>query len=91
LTDLFRDKFPSGVIALGSILDGKPLIIAAVTNDLVNRGLHAGNLVREIAKIVDGGGGGKPDLAQAGGKDPTKLPEAMDHVLSYIKTNLKEQ
>lgn len=91
LTDLFRETFPSGVVALGSILDGKPLIIAAVTNDLVKKGLHAGNLVREIARFVDGGGGGKPDLAQAGGKDPTKLPEAMDHVVSYIKTNLKEQ
>jgi alanyl-tRNA synthetase len=91
LTDLFREKYPSGVVALASILDGKPLIIAAVTNDLVQKGLHAGNLVREIARFVDGGGGGKPDLAQAGGKDPTKLPEAMEHVVSYIKTNLKEQ
>jgi alanyl-tRNA synthetase len=91
LTDLFREKFPSGVVALGSVLDGKPLIIAAVTNDLVKKGLHAGNLVREIERFVDGSGGGKPDLAQAGGKDPTKLPEAMDHVISYIKANLKEQ
>jgi len=91
LTDLFREKFPSGAIALGSILDGKPLVIVAVTNDLVKRGLHAGNLVREIATYVDGGGGGKPDLAQAGGKDPSKLPEAMDHLITYIKANLKDQ
>jgi len=89
LADLFRQKYDSGLVALGSIIDSKPIIITAVSPDLIQRGLHAGNLVRELAKVVDGGGGGKPDMAQAGGKDPARLSEAMDQVCGYIKANLK--
>ncbi len=88
LTDQFKQKYSTGVVALGTVSDGKPLLITAVTDDLIKRGLHAGNLVREMAKLVDGGGGGKPDLAQAGGKDPSHLQDAMDHVMAYIKANL---
>ena len=90
LTDLFKQKYSTGVIALGTITDGKPLLIAAVTDDLIKRGLHSGNLIREMAKLVDGGGGGKPDLAQAGGKDPSTLPQAMAQVMAYVKHNLTE-
>jgi len=89
LTDRFRQKNKTGVVVLGSVIDDKPLLIAAVTQDLIARGLHAGNMVREIAKVIEGGGGGKPDLAQAGGNNPTKLSEALDQVRQYIKTNLK--
>lgn len=89
LTDRFRQKYKSGIVVLGSVINSKPLLIAAVTPDLISRGLHAGNMVREIAKIIEGGGGGKPDLAQAGGNNPTKLSEALDQVRPYIKNSFK--
>jgi alanyl-tRNA synthetase len=77
------------VALLASDLDGKPVLLAAVTDDLVKRGLHAGNLVKQVAQVVGGGGGGRPTLAQAGGKDASKLTEALDQVPVYIKSNLK--
>lgn len=89
MADKFRQKFPSGVALLASDLDGKPVLLAAVTDDLVTRGLHAGNLVKQVAQVVGGGGGGRPTLAQAGGKDTSKLSEALDQVPIYIKANLK--
>ena len=89
MADKFRQKYPSGVALLASDLDGKPVLLAAVTDDLVKRGLHAGNLVKQVSQVVGGGGGGRPTLAQAGGKDASKLAEALDQVPVYIKTNLK--
>ncbi|MGI6250036.1 MAG: alanine--tRNA ligase [Anaerolineaceae bacterium] len=89
LTDEFRQKYQSGIVVLGSQKDGKPSLIAAVTPDLIERGLKAGDLIRRIAAIIGGGGGGKPDLAQAGGKDATKLSEALDQVPQYIRETLK--
>jgi alanyl-tRNA synthetase len=89
MTDHFRAKYPSGVVALASNVDDKPVIIAAVTEDLVKRGLNAGELVREIALVVGGGGGGRPTLAQAGGKDASKLSDALLKVVPYVKTKLK--
>ena len=53
-------------------------LMVAVTGDLSKKGLHAGNIVKAAAAVVGGGGGGRPDLAQAGGKDPAKLPQALD-------------
>ncbi len=89
MADKFRQKYPSGVALLASDLDGKPILLAVVTDDLVKRGLHAGNLVKQVAQVVGGGGGGRPTLAQAGGKDASKLAVALDQVPVYIKTNLK--
>ena len=89
MADKFRQKYSSGVALLASDLDGKPVLLAAVTDDLVKRGLHAGNLVKQVAQVVGGGGGGRPTLAQAGGKDAAKLTEALDQVPVYIKANLK--
>lgn len=65
------------------------MIIAAVTPDLIQRGLKAGDLVRRAAAVVGGGGGGKPDLAQAGGKDPTQIANALDQVIAYMTEILK--
>ncbi len=89
MTDWFRDKLGSSVVAVGAIIDDKPLIVAAVTPDLVGRGLHAGNLVRDAAKIMGGGGGGKPNLAQAGGKESARLPAALASVPDWVRANLK--
>jgi alanyl-tRNA synthetase len=77
MTDWFRDRLGSGVVVLGTVLGGRPALVAAVTPDLVERGVDAGKLVREMARIVGGGGGGKPTLAQAGGRDPSRLEEAL--------------
>ena len=89
MTDWFRDKLGSSVVAVGSVVDEKPMIVAAVTEDLVRRGLHAGNLVRDAAKIMGGGGGGKPTMAQAGGKEAGKLAEALASVVNWVKGTLK--
>lgn len=89
MTDWFRDKLGSSVVAVGAVIDDKPLIVAAVTEDLVQRGMHAGNLVRDAAKLMGGGGGGRPTLAQAGGRDSAKLEEALQSIAKWVKTNLK--
>ncbi len=83
--DRLRDKLQSGVILLGTVKDGKALLAAAVTRDLTEKGFHAGRLVGEIAKLTGGGGGGRPDLAQAGGKDPDKLSHALSQVLVMVE------
>jgi alanyl-tRNA synthetase len=75
--DRLRQKAASSVVVLGWADDGKVQLIAAVTDDLVKKGLHAGKLVGQVAKVVGGGGGGKPTMAQAGGKEPAKLAEAL--------------
>jgi len=85
--DWLRDKLGSGVIVLGAMLNDKPQILAVVTPDLVKQGYHAGNLVKALAQVVGGGGGGRPDMAQAGGRDASKLDEA----LAQVGTLLKEQ
>jgi alanyl-tRNA synthetase len=72
-------------VLVGSEADGKVNLIAGMTADLVKKGLHAGQWLKEIAPIVGGGGGGKADLAQAGGKDPSRLPEAMSKAVDVMK------
>ena len=66
------------MVVIGWAEDSKVQLIAAVTDDLVKKGLHAGKLVGQVAKVVGGGGGGKPTMAQAGGKEPAKLSEALE-------------
>ena len=72
-----KPKLASGVVVLGGVADGKVSLICLVTPDLVKEGKNAGKIVGALAKICGGGGGGKPDLAQAGGKQPEKLAEAL--------------
>jgi alanyl-tRNA synthetase len=83
LVDSLRQKLGSGVIVLGTTDDGKVALLAGVTKDLIPR-LHAGKIVQAIAKEVGGSGGGRPDLAEAGGKDTTGLNTALGHVYSLI-------
>ena len=84
MTDRFRQAYPSGVCVVGSVYGGKPVIIAAVSDDLVKQGIHAGNLVKQVAAVVGGSGGGRPNLAQAGGKDPDKLADALALVATLL-------
>jgi alanyl-tRNA synthetase len=83
--DWLRDKVGSGVVVLGTTLNEKPQLLAIVTNDLLSKGYHAGNLVKGLAPIVGGGGGGRPDMAQAGGRDVSKLDEALGQVGALLK------
>jgi len=85
LADALRDKIGSSVIVLGTISDDRPYFVVSVTPDLTARGYHAGNIIRQVAQVTGGGGGGKPNLAQGGGKDPTKLDEALGVVAGLIK------
>ncbi|HAF17112.1 MAG TPA: alanine--tRNA ligase, partial [Peptococcaceae bacterium] len=86
LGDLLKDRLGSGVTILGSPLDNKVGLVCFVSKDLVkSRGLHAGKLLRDIAPIVDGGGGGKPEMAQAGGKNPAKLDAALKKGLEIVR------
>ncbi len=77
MADFIRDKLKSVILVLGTVSEGRPIFLAAVTPDLVSRGYDAGKIVGEVAKVVGGGGGGKPNLAQAGGKHKEKLDEAL--------------
>ncbi|MDH5508221.1 MAG: alanine--tRNA ligase-related protein, partial [Anaerolineae bacterium] len=89
LADRFKQKYSSGAAVLVGITDGKPNLIAVVSEDLVTRGLHAGDLVKFIATPLGGSGGGRPTMAQAGGKTTEKLQETLDGVIGWIKSNLK--
>jgi alanyl-tRNA synthetase len=76
MADRLRDRVGSGVVVLGATLGDKAMLLATVSKDLVGR-FHAGNIIKQLAPLVGGGGGGRPDFAQAGGKDPSKLDTAI--------------
>ena len=88
LLDKLRDKLGSGVVVLGSAEEGKASLCIGVSKDLTGR-IKAGDIVKQLAPIVGGGGGGRPDMAQAGGKDPEKLPEAMAQAGQVVAGLLK--
>jgi alanyl-tRNA synthetase len=77
LADRLRSKAGTAAILLGAEIDGKVALLAAVTKDVIGKGAKAGDCVREAAKVVGGGGGGRPDMAEAGGKNCDKLPDAL--------------
>jgi alanyl-tRNA synthetase len=83
VADTLRDRLGSGVVCVGSVVDGKVNLVAAVTRDLTKR-YQAGKLIQEVARVVGGGGGGRPDLAQAGGKEPGRLDEALNLVYDIV-------
>lgn len=82
--DRLRDHIGSGVVVLGAVIDGRPSLLAMVTPDIVSRGIKAGDIVRETAEIVEGRGGGRPELAEAGGKNPLKLDDALAAVATIV-------
>lgn len=84
MVDQLKEKLSSGIIVLGAPQDNKVNLVASVSNDLTAKGYHAGKLIKEIATLCGGGGGGRPDMAQAGGKDPSKLDDALSKVGELI-------
>jgi alanyl-tRNA synthetase len=89
MSDKLREQLGAAVVVLAAAIEDKPQMIAAVTDDLVRRGVHAGQIVKDLAKIVGGGGGGKATLAQAGGRDVSRLPEALAQVPELVRSQLK--
>ncbi len=89
MADMLRQKLGSGVVVLGARGDGKVSLVAAVTGDLAGR-VHAGNLVKAAAAAVGGKGGGRPDFAQAGGKEPEKLPQALEAAVDEVAHQLAD-
>jgi alanyl-tRNA synthetase len=89
LADVLRRKAATSLaVLLASAADGKVNLIAALTPDLIARGLNAGQWLKEVAPVVGGGGGGRPDLAQAGGKQPDKIPDALAKAVAVIQDKL---
>jgi alanyl-tRNA synthetase len=86
LADKFKDKIKSGIITLGSVADSKVFLIVVVTKDLTDR-FHAGDIVKQVASVVGGSGGGRPDMAQAGGTEPDKLDQALEKVYEVVESN----
>jgi len=84
LVDSLRQKLGSGIVALGMPEDGKVALIAGVTKDLTAK-VHAGKLIQALAKQVGGSGGGRPDLAEAGGKDTSALKSTLESVPSLLE------
>lgn len=88
MVDDLKAKLGSAVIILGAVQNEKVNLSAGVTKDLIEKGLHAGKMVKQAAEVCGGGGGGRPDMAQAGGKQPEKLEEALASAEDWIKSVL---
>jgi alanyl-tRNA synthetase len=89
--DKLRGKAKSAAVLLGAEIDGKVALLAAVTKDVIAKGVKAGDCVKISAKLVGGGGGGRPDMAEAGGKNPDKIPDALAAGADYFRTTLQSQ
>lgn len=87
MSDELKEKIGSGVILLAAENNGKVQLVATVSKDLTEKGLHAGNLIKEAAKACGGGGGGRPDMAQAGGKQPENIAKALEVARKYVEKN----
>ncbi|MEA5083039.1 MAG: alanine--tRNA ligase [Lachnospiraceae bacterium] len=86
--DELKNKLGSAVVVLASEKDGKVSLLAMATDDAVKKGAHAGNIIKAIAAVCGGGGGGRPNMAQAGGKDASKIGEALEKALEIIKEQI---
>ena len=82
--DRLRDQIGSGVVVLGSRAKGRVQLVVAVTKDIAGKRVHAGKLIKSVAQLVGGGGGGRPDMAQAGGKNADALPGALEKVYELV-------
>ena len=89
LADGLRARMTSGILCLGSAADGRVSLVVTVTKDLLDR-FHAGRLIGQIAKAVGGNGGGRPDFAQAGGRDPERLDQALRLIDDLVAQNSKQ-
>ena len=89
MCDGFRQQLGPSVVALGADLNGRPVLVVSVTEDLLKRGLHAGKLAGAAARLMGGGGGGRPNMAQAGGKNLDALPQALDAVPGLVAEALE--
>lgn len=89
LGDQLKEKLGEGVVVLASVADGKVSLMATATDGAMKAGAHAGNLIKTIAAIVGGGGGGRPNMAQAGGKDPSRVDEAIAKVAEAVEGQIK--
>jgi alanyl-tRNA synthetase len=89
IMDQAKAKLPSGIIVLGAAAEDKVNLVASVSADLVSKGYHAGKIIKEVAARCGGSGGGRPDMAQAGGKDASKLQEALELVESLMTAQAK--
>ena len=86
MADDLKQKLDPVIIVLGSAQGDKVNLIAGVTKDYIDKGYHAGKLIKEVATRCGGGGGGRPDMAQAGGKDPEKLDAALEFVEEWVRS-----
>ena len=89
LGDQLKEKLGEGVVVLASAMGGKVSLMAMATEDAVKKGAHAGNLIKAVASLVGGGGGGRPNMAQAGGKNPEGIDDAVAKVPEVLKEQLK--
>ena len=89
VADNLRDKLASGVIVLANVADDKLNFVVTATSDVIDKGIHSGNIVREVAKIAGGKGGGRPNMAQAGATDISKVDEALNYAREVVKTQVK--
>lgn len=89
LADKIRNKMQSGVVVLGSTTKDKVQFVAMATKDVVQNGIHCGKIIKEVASIAGGGGGGRPDMAQAGGRLPEKIEEAIGNVKTIVEKLVK--
>ena len=88
LGDQLKTKLGEGVVVLASVTDGKVNLIAMATDGAMSKGAHAGNLIKGIAALVGGGGGGRPNMAQAGGKNPAGVDQAIAEVAKVLENQL---
>ncbi|NSW89168.1 MAG: alanine--tRNA ligase [Firmicutes bacterium] len=86
--DILKGRFTDGIIILASDYNGKVNFVAAATKNAVKKGIHSGDLIKKTAEIIGGGGGGRPDMAQAGGRDSSRIDEALQQAVEVIKSQL---
>ncbi|MFQ9510711.1 MAG: DHHA1 domain-containing protein, partial [Lachnospiraceae bacterium] len=89
LGDQLKEKLGEGVIVIASCVDGKVNLMATATDEAIKAGAHAGNLIKAIAGLVGGGGGGRPNMAQAGGKNPAGIDQALEKVKEVVESQIQ--